>query len=84
MRIRTLLNKFEYLKSFVYKKEYLEKKSQQEVLIIEILSRKNSKPICSVCGERHSLYDHKKEPRDFEFVPLWGGADPFVSYKTTS
>ena len=72
MRIRTILNKFENLKSFVYKKEYLEKKSQQEVLIIEISARKNGKPICSVCGKHHSIYDHKANSRDFEFVPLWG------------
>lgn len=72
MRIRTLLNKFEYLKSFVYKKEYIEKKGDQERLIIEISARKNGKPICSVCGEHHSIYDHKANTRDFEFVPLWG------------
>ncbi len=41
MRIRTLLNKFEYLKSFVYEKEYIEKKAHQERLIIEISARKN-------------------------------------------
>lgn len=72
MRIRTLLNKFEYLKSFVYEKEYLEKKDRQDVLIVELLPRKNGKPICSVCGQQHSTYDHKATPRDFEFVPLWG------------
>jgi hypothetical protein len=55
----------------VYKKEHVEKKDQQDVLIIEIAPRKNSKPICSVCGKRHSLYDHKATARDFEFVPLW-------------
>ncbi|MCP3850435.1 MAG: transposase, partial [Gammaproteobacteria bacterium] len=72
MRIRTLLNKFEYLKSFVYEKEYIEKKAHQERLIIEISARKNGKPICSVCGKPHSIYDHKTNTRDFEFVPLWG------------
>lgn len=72
MRIRTLLNKFEHLKSFVYQKEYIEKKGGQEVLIIEIVPRKNGRAICSACGEKHSIYDHKSTPRDFEFVPLWG------------
>jgi transposase len=72
MRIRTLLNKFEHLKSFVYKKEYIEENGGQERLIIEIVPRKNSQAICSVCGEKHSTYDHKPMPRDFEFVPLWG------------
>jgi len=72
MRIRTLLNKFEYLKSFVYRKEYIELKGTEEVLIVDISCRKNSKPVCSVCGEQGSVYDHKPKPRDFEFVPLWG------------
>jgi len=72
MRIRTLLNKLEYLKSFVYEKEFLEKKGQQEVLIIKIVPRKNGRAICSVCGDEWGLYDHKASPRDFEFVPLWG------------
>lgn len=72
MRIRTLLNKFEYLKSFVYVKEYFENKDGRQVLIIELAPRKNGKPACSICGERYSIYDHCPNPRDFEFVPLWG------------
>jgi len=72
MRIRTLLNKFEYLKSFVYKKEYIEAKGSQEVLIVEISPRKNSRPVCSICGQYCSTYDHKPVHRDFEFVPIWG------------
>ncbi len=72
MRIRTLLNKFEYLKSFVYEKEYIEKKAHQERLIIEISARKNVKPSCSSCGKSHSIYDHKANARDFELVPLLG------------
>lgn len=77
MRIRTLLNKFEELKSFVYKKEFIEQKGAKEVLIIEIVPRKNSKPECSICGVRCSIYDHKPNARDFEFVPLWGMATFF-------
>ena len=65
-----LLNKFEYLKSFVYKEDYLVKKDQQEVLIIEISARKIVNLFVLFCFERHSIYEHKKEPGDFEFVPL--------------
>ncbi len=72
MRIRTLLNKCEYLKSFVYEKEYIEEKNGQQRLIIEIVPRKNGRPVCSGCGTCCSIYDHKPECRDFEFVPLWG------------
>lgn len=71
MRIITLLNKCDPLKSFVYKKEHYEQKNGHEVLIIQIVPRKNSKPICSVCKGRSSIYDHQ-QPRDFQFVPLWG------------
>lgn len=77
MRIRTLLNKFEYLKSFVYKKEYIEIKNKEEVLIIEITPRKNSRAICSECGQSGSTYDHTPAARDFEFVPIWGMASYF-------
>ena len=79
MRIRTLLNKCQYLKSFVYQKEYFESKNGQEVLIIHIIPRKNSKPICSCCGKRNTIYDHQSQ-RDFEFVPLWG-FKVFLRYK---
>ncbi len=54
----------------MYKKEYIDENGGQERLIIEIVLRKNSQAICSVCGEKHSTYDHKPRPRDFEFVPL--------------
>jgi len=72
MRIRTLLNKCEYLKSFVYVREYWEQKDNQPVLIIDIAPRKNGQPICSECGEHGCIYDHKSTARDFQFVPLWG------------
>ena len=72
MRIKTLLNKCEHLKSFVYAKDYIEEQAGQQKLIIEIVPRKNGQPVCSICGKRHSVYDHKAEYRDFDFVPLWG------------
>jgi transposase len=71
MRIRTLLNKCQYLKSFVYENEFLENKNGQEVLVVQITPRKNSKPRCSCCGKRNTIYDHQSQ-RDFEFVPMWG------------
>jgi transposase len=71
MRIRTLLNKCEHLKSFVYVKEYFEETIDPKRLIIEITPRKNSQPICSNCNQPSSGYDHQSI-RDFEFVPLWG------------
>ncbi len=72
MRIRTLLNKCEYLKSFVYVREYWERKGNQRVLIVDIEARKNARPICTGCIKRCSIYDHSQSARDFRFVPLWG------------
>ncbi|WP_428633879.1 transposase family protein, partial [Sedimenticola sp.] len=37
-----------------------------------IKARKNGHPVCSGCGERGSTYDHQREARYFEFIPLWG------------
>jgi len=73
MRIRTLLNRFEWCKSFVYKKEYIEVKKGEESLIVDVVQRKNGKPVCSGCGYCHAAYDYQSV-RDFEFVPLWGMA----------
>jgi len=44
----------------------------QESLIVEVVARKNSRPICSGCRSTSSIYDHQKKPRRFSFVPLWG------------
>ena len=40
------------------------------VLLVQVVSRANSKPICSGCGCPGTGYD-TLEPRIFEFVPLW-------------
>ena len=72
MRIRTILNKYERYKSFVYTNEFFEKHKNQEALIIQIEPRKNSKPTCSGCHQKHSTYDHQSKSRDFAFPLLWG------------
>jgi len=72
MRIRTILNRCHYLKSFVYEKEYLEVIKGQESLVVDVVPRKNGKAICSGCGELASGYDCGSQARLFSFVPLWG------------
>lgn len=72
MRIVTLLNRVHYLKSFVYISERMEVIDSRESLVIDIVARKNSRPICSGCGSKTGTYDHQKQPRRFSFVPLWG------------
>ncbi len=72
MRITTLLNNCYYLKSFVYQDERLEQIDGQQSLVIDIKSRKNSRPICSKCHRHGSTYDHMSSCRLFQFIPAWG------------
>lgn len=72
MRIRTLLNRCHKLKSFVYERERFEKIDNKECLVVDIVPRKNSKPVCSGCHKPGSIYDHQRKARYFEFIPVWG------------
>ena len=71
MRIRTLLNKCHYLKSFVYESECLKSVKGQDSVVISVRPRLNSSPICSGCHKKCGTYDHLNE-RLFEFIPIWG------------
>ena len=57
--------------SFVYVGERMEMVNSRESLIVDIVARKNSRPICSGCGSKIGIYDHQKQSRRFSFVPLW-------------
>jgi hypothetical protein len=69
MRIQTILNRVEKLKSFVYDHAHIEEKDCGPALVVRVLPRKNSLPYCSGCYRRGRTYDHLKERR-FEFVTL--------------
>jgi transposase len=71
MRVKTLLNRVQKYKSFVYTdvKQLMEK--GRLILLVQIVPRLNSQPKCSGCGRVGPGYDTLK-PRRFEFVPLWG------------
>lgn len=70
--IKTLLNKCHPLKRFVYGSvSFTDVKSKQSILV-EVIPRKNSKTICSCCGNLAPAYDRSSKPRRFQFVPLWG------------
>ena len=77
MQLKTILNRVEYFKSFVYGKARWVDDAERPTIEIEIESRKNGQPICSGCGEVRPGYDRLPE-RHFEFVPLWGIAVYFV------
>ena len=71
MRVRTILNHCYKHKSFVYAKESLTTHQGKQCIMVDIVARKNSRPVCSGCKKPGSIYDHQKEARHFEFVPLW-------------
>ena len=71
MQVKTILNRVQKHKSFVYGKiRFLEEKEVPE-LEIEILPRKGSRAICSGCGRTAPGYD-TQPARRFEFIPFWG------------
>jgi transposase len=71
MQLKTILNRVQKFKSFVYQSVKLSEVYGELVLLIEIVARAHSSPICSGCNRGGPGYD-TLEPRHFEFVPLWG------------
>ena len=71
MQLKTILNRVQKFKSFVYAKARWEQVNGQTALLVEVVPRSNSRPICSGCGRLGPGYD-TLEARAFEFVPLWG------------
>lgn len=70
MLIKTLLNKVERFKSFIYGDSRLMTVGGAEALIIDIKPRLNSKPECPACGRRGKTHDIQPA-RLFEYVPIW-------------
>jgi transposase len=69
MLLKTILNRVERHKGFVYGKVSWLNRGRPSIAV-EIQARANSKALCSGCGEPGPTYDHLRE-RLFEFVPLW-------------
>ena len=70
MQLKTILNRVQKFKSFVYGRIVWLDAGGNLALLVEIVARANSKPICSGCGHPAPGYD-TLPPRMFEFVPLW-------------
>ena len=78
MHLKSILNRIEPLKSFVYKEQRLvEVAGAQPFLEVDIEPRANGRPVCSGCGKKRPGYD-RLPARRFEFVPLWNMAVFFV------
>jgi len=71
MQIKTILNRVQRHKGFVYDSVQLCEHAGKLALEVEIKPRKASHPICSGCGKARPGYDTQSQRR-FEFVPLWG------------
>jgi transposase len=78
--IKTLLNRIEKFKSFVYTKAVFATEAGEERIVVHVEARRNGKPLCSGCGKARPCYDRRSTPRLFEFVPLWG-IPVFFSYR---
>ena len=70
MQLKTILNRVQKFKSFVYGNVVWLDEDENLALLVQIVARANSKPICSGCDNPGPGYD-TLPPRMFEFVPLW-------------
>ncbi len=77
MQLKTILNRVQKFKSFVYGSPRWVNALDGVEIEIDIQPRKGSRPVCSGCGGRGPAYDHLPERR-FEFIPLWGIAVFFL------
>lgn len=69
MLVKTILNRIQRFKGFVYVSVHLEEQPHERI-VVAIAPRRGSRGRCSVCGRRCAGYDHL-EVREFGFVPLW-------------
>jgi len=71
LQIKTILNRVQKFKSFVYGTVHWLEGATVPTLEVEIQSRANSRPICSHRGKKRAGYD-RLPVRRFEFIPMWG------------
>lgn len=71
MQLKTILNRVQKFKSFVYKNARWTGSAKAPELEVAVVERANSRAICSGCGCPGAGYDRQPKRR-FEFVPLWG------------
>jgi len=69
MQIKTILNRVQKYKSFVYGTVRCVEDASVPTLEVEIKARSNSRPVCSGCGCKRPGYDTLPERR-FQFIPM--------------
>jgi transposase len=78
MQIKTILNRVQKFKSFVYKSVSWVESQESPVLEVTVVERSNGKLLCSMCGCPRPGYNRQQQRR-FEFVPL-RGIKVFLAY----
>lgn len=78
MLIKTILNRIQPQRGFVYGTVQWSGQCGRPAINIEIRPRRGSHPVCSGCDRRAPGYDRLAQRR-FEFVPMWGIA-VFILY----
>ena len=71
MQLKTILNRIQKFKSFVYGTIRWVEDAKEPTIEVELRPRCNSRPTCSECGRKRSGYD-RLPTRRFEFIPMWG------------
>jgi transposase len=69
--IKTILNKIQPIKSFVYSRVFFDPESKSLHIIAEVKPRSNGRVLCGGCGKQRPGYDTSEGNRLFKFVPLW-------------
>ena len=78
MQLKTILNRIEPFKSFVYTQITMIDDGDRPRIEVAIEPRANGRPLCSGCGQPAPGYDRQRRPRRFDYVPLWGMAVSFL------
>ena len=71
MQLKTILNRIEKHRSFVYGDAWFVEDRKRPTLAVPVQPRANGRAICSGCEQPAPGYD-VLPVRWFEFVPLWG------------
>ena len=71
MHIKTILNRVQKFKSFVYGPVRWVEDASEPTIEAELRPRTNGRALCSGCGRKRPGYD-TLPTRRFQFIPLWG------------
>lgn len=71
MHIRSILNRVEKLKGFIYESERFIDSGDRPSLEVVVRPRKGCQGYCGGCGRKGPTYD-TGEPRRFQYLPIWG------------